>query len=514
MSNMIISVTPDLALDEGYTYAGGMGVLEGDKFYGAAKLGLPYKALTLFYRNGYVDYEFDEEGNPIPKPQEQPREFLDNLKSEGVLKVRLKGEEVKVEVLKYTHGTAEAVFFNPVEPEWAYHLTDRIYIERDEEEKFYKYTLLAKASAEYIKQYVGVENVNYIDLQEAYAGILPLILRLPGRYRLVIHTPGPWGHPSFPREFFEREFNYRFISPQVCLTEVGLAMSAEAFTVSAKQFDVMSEIIPHFTEKLRYVTNGVNIERWMDHRLRETYESGQLYLDNFIKIREQIKEEFTDFLRMYKDDVDVGDRLTVAWCRRLVPYKRPEFVVKAVNDLPSEDVFFVIAGKAHPYNGAGLEYMKIFRKLHMERGNVVYIPDYTVQKAKVILKSVDLLLFTPFPGWEACGTSYMKAAINGIPTLASPEGGVIEFVVDNVNGWLFGKDIREMVEPNSERGREINEAEYAEFRDKLRKIVKISDENVELYYKVSMNALTTFVPRVGIERVLREYYPHLVKVRH
>jgi len=126
--SMIISVTPDLALDEGYTYAGGMGVLEGDKFYGAAKLDIPYKALTLFYRNGYVDYEFDEEGNPIPRPQEQPMEFLENLKSEGVLKVRLRGEEVKVEVLKYTHGTAEAVFFNPVEPEWAYHLTDRIYI--------------------------------------------------------------------------------------------------------------------------------------------------------------------------------------------------------------------------------------------------------------------------------------------------------------------------------------------------------------------------------------------------
>lgn len=82
-----------------------------------------------------------------------------------------------------------------------------------------------------------------------------------------------------------------------------------------------------------------------------------------------------------------------------------------------------------------------------------------------------------------------------------------------MNGWLFGSDIREMVEPGSERGREINEAEYAEFRDKLKKIVKTRDENVELYYKVSMNALTTFVPRVGIERVLREYYPHLVKVK-
>ncbi len=55
---MIISITPEIGLDELYTYAGGLGVLEGDKFYALSRLGLDYTAMTLLYRGGYVDYVF------------------------------------------------------------------------------------------------------------------------------------------------------------------------------------------------------------------------------------------------------------------------------------------------------------------------------------------------------------------------------------------------------------------------------------------------------------------------
>jgi len=186
---MIISVTPDLALDEGYTYAGGLGVLEGDKFYGAAKLGIPYKVLTFFYPEGYVEYKFDGEGRPIAKPQPQLPEFLDKLIYDGILTVRMKGEDVKVEVYKYKMGNAEAIFFKPMEPKWAAKLANRVYISESDEEKFYTYTLLAKTSAEYIKN-VGVADIDYIDLQESYACILPLVLKIPGKYRLII--PHRW----------------------------------------------------------------------------------------------------------------------------------------------------------------------------------------------------------------------------------------------------------------------------------------------------------------------------------
>ncbi len=89
---VIISITPDLALDMGgYTYAGGLGVLEGDKFYGAAALGLNYYVITLLYRSGYVDYDFNEGDDPIPKPQPQPKSFLDSLRLVDTFTVKLRG---------------------------------------------------------------------------------------------------------------------------------------------------------------------------------------------------------------------------------------------------------------------------------------------------------------------------------------------------------------------------------------------------------------------------------------
>jgi len=507
---MIISVTPDLALDDGYSYAGGLGVLEGDKFYAAAKLNLPYRVLTLFYSQGYVDYDFDPQGNPIPQPQRQPESFLKKLKGGEYYTIQLKGEVVKVEALRYREGWAEAVFFKPVEPDWAQHLADRLYIEDSLEEKFLKYTLLAKASAEYIKTAVGIENVEFIDLQESYACMLPLILKIPGKYRVVIHTAGPWGHPAFPRGFFEKEFGYYFLSENVCLTEIGLAAASEAFAVSAKHFEQMLKIIPHFTEKLRYVTNGVSVERWMDPELLSSFSKGYLTIAEFMKIRRGIRSNFIQYLQRYKN-IDIKERMLIAWCRRLTGYKRPEFAKKVIEDTPSKDAVFVLAGKPHPNDGAGLEYLKWFYKLHKERENVVFVPNYTVQDAKQILKSVDLLLFTPTYGLEACGTSYMKAAINGVPTLSTRDGGVVEFVVDDVNGWFFDRipegfaELRGVTE-------QPDELEYNVFKSKLRYILEIYKGNPERYYKVSLNALSAFVIKASIERALSEYYPKVARI--
>ncbi len=506
----VISITPDFALDIGYTYAGGLGVLEGDKFYAAAKLGLKYIVLTLLYNGGYVAYDFDN-GNPIPKPQPQPEEFTKLLSLDDGFKIRLKGVEVEVEALKYQLNTAKAIFFKVSSPDWAIKIIERLYIENSLEEKFLKYTLLAKASAEYLRRNMNLEALMYIDLQEAYAALLPLLLKIPGRYRMVIHTAGPWGHPLIPRGFFESEYGYRFLEPEVPLTEIGLAVSRQVFAVSAKHLDMLLKIFPHYGEKMSYVTNGVNIDRWMNIEMREKYENHELTLDEFVKLKQKAKEDLGRFIRGFKD-VDLDGKLVVSWCRRLVPYKRPFFISRLIEELKNREIIFIIGGKAHPQDPAGLEYMKTFRKMHRENENVIYMSEYDVNAAKNIMAGSDLLLFTPLSGWEACGTSYMKAAINGTPTISSRDGGVIELIVDGVNGWLFGQDLREFIDFNNFRVNEINNMEYSEFRDKVCKVYEMYFNDPQGFYRVSLNALRSFIPRVSMERVLREYYPGLIRV--
>jgi starch phosphorylase len=506
----IISITPDLSLDVGNTYAGGLGVLEGDKLYAASKLGLNYLVFCLLYKGGYVDYQFDDQDNPVPQPQPQPREFLEKLRVSDEMRVKLRGELVHVKALEYSEGTAKAVFFSVEEPEWAVRLTERLYIENSLEERFYKYTLLAKASETYIRRNISLDSIEYIDLQEAYAALLPLFLRIPGKYRLVIHTAGPWGHPTFPRDLFKREYGYTFVDQDIVLTELGLAASKQAFAVSAKHLDILLKVFPHHSEKLAYVTNGVNLEKWMDRELRRKYENHELTLDRFMDIRLRLKEELINFLRRFKD-IDYDGKFIAVWSRRVVVYKRPDFPIRLITELKDLPVVLVLSGKAHPQDIKGLEYMKLFRRLHKEVENVVYIPNYSRAIARTLLAGADLLLFTPFSGWEACGTSYMKAAINGAPTLSSRDGGILEFVVDGINGWLFGDDIRVLVDYYSPEAMKINEEEYAQFRDQFLRIYELYKSDPESYYKVGSNALRAFVARANMERVMKEYYPGLVK---
>ncbi len=507
----VISVTPDLALDVGHTYAGGLGVLEGDKFYAAAKLGLKYTTFSLYYANGYVDYDFNGDGTPVPKPQPQPNEFLDMLRPLDRFKIKLKGEDVEVESLVYESGNSRAIFFKPISPPWTSELVSRIYIETCLEDKFYKYTMFAKAIVEFIRNNIPLHDILFIDLQEAYTALLPLILKIPGKYRLIIHTAGVWGHPSFPRDLIRSEYGYYMISPEVVLTDIGLAASSQAFAVSAKHLDILLKIFPHFSDKLTYVTNGINIERWMHPKLKESYESHRLTLDTLPEFKRKVRSELEVFLRNFKD-VSLEGKVIALWCRRIVAYKRPWFAIRLIKELKDKPIVFILSGKAHPNDGWGLEIMKEFMKIHKEMDNVIYIPNYTIDIAKKLLSSVDIMLFTPFSGWEACGTSYMKAAVNAVPTISSRDGGILELVVHGVNGWLFGNDIREPTEYIGPKGDEINELEYQELKKLLLDVVKLITLNPEGYYRVALSALRSFIPRVSMTRVLREYYPQIIKL--
>ncbi|MCS7097472.1 MAG: glycogen/starch/alpha-glucan phosphorylase [Candidatus Methanomethyliaceae archaeon] len=507
----VISVTPDIALEFGNTYAGGLGVLEGDKFYAAADLGINYHVLSIYYKEGYVDYEFDSNLNPIPKPQPQPKEFSSRLNIFDEFNINLRNEVVKVQALKYSEKNANAIFFKSISPNWAEKLFERLYIEENTEIKFYKYLLFAKASEAYIRRNISLDEIECIDLQESYAALLPLSLKIPGKYRLVIHTAGPWGHPTFNREFFRKELGYTFVDNDVVLTEIGLSLSRQSLAVSAKHLSILLKVFPHHRDKLSYVTNGICLKRWMDLELAEKHRNYELRLDTFIEIRERLKQRLIDYLSKIKD-IDLDNKFIAVWSRRMVPYKRPDFIARLIPQIKDKPIVIVISGKAHPFDFQGLEYMKLFMKLHKEFNNVIYIPNYSIYTAKLILSGADLLLFTPFPGWEACGTSYMKAAVNGIPSLSSIDGGVPEFIINDINGWLFGEDVRLLIEYFSEAAKEINEREYQQFQTLFFKIYEIYRNDPEAYYRVGLNALRTFVSRANMERVLKEYYPNLIRI--
>lgn len=503
---VIVSITPEIALEDSRTYAGGLGVLEGDKFYAAGDMNLDYLVLSLFYRHGYLEVKLGESGITL-EPEEQEEKFYNKLKPEREIVVKLKGTSVYVRPWVYTYKTAKAVLFEAVCPEWARKLTDRVYIEENDEEKYLKYILLAKASAEYLTKRVGLNNVAVIDLEESYSALVLYVLDIDKLSRIIIHTPGPWGHPVFPREVLEKELGAKLEENYVDMTKEAVKRLREVIVVSKKQENIIPLVFPEVRGKTRSVTNGIYLERWMEERLLKAWLQGSISVDVLKEVRKGSKEKLQSLLRKYKPGVEVGGKPVVCWARRLSRYKRPYFIAKFIEEHPDLDAIYVLAGKPHPRDLDGVKYLEWFRTLSMKFKNVVYVPVYDVEVAKVLTRGSDVWLFTPFSGWEACGTSYMKALVNGVPVLSSRDGGVLEVVEDGFNGWLFGLDLREFINIYEDpRALEIDKREYGEFSDKLLNAINLYNDEEEEYWKIALNAWRSAPSRVDIRKTLREYY--------
>ena len=511
---VIVSITPEIGLDELYTYAGGLGVLEGDKFLAAAEKGVDYIVLTLLYEEGYVDYEILH-GEPRPVPQKHPTSPEEVLEAEDPLEIVLKSERVTVEPLAYKANRAKVVFFRALSPSWARELHRRVYIEDSETSKFYKYALLAKASARYIEERIGVENIEVVDLQEAHSVLLLYALKKPVKARFITHTPGPWGHPVFPRRMIEEEFAVKIDDGQgdVVLTVVGLTHAQQAFTVSRKHLEITKKLFPEHTYKLSYVTNGVHVNRWLIDPLKKILKAKtprELTVSDIRRAHEYARDRLVALVERTapgKDASIARKKPVLVWARRITRYKRPYFITRLFKEHPSlaDKAFFVLAGKPYPRDSRGIGYLKDFIRLSEKEPNVVYIPGYDVGKARILLSGGDYLLFTPFSGWEACGTSYMKSMINGVPPIASRDGGVLELVEHGVNGFLFGRDNHDFIDLDSPEARRIDDSDFGEFVDVLGRAIEVW--GTENYALMGLNAARRALDYASATRMLSQYYP-------
>jgi starch phosphorylase len=145
------------------------------------------------------------------------------------------------------------------------------------------------------------------------------------------------------------------------------------------------------------------------------------------------------------------DLLTVGFARRAATYKRADLLCSDLNRLKSVASrgggFQVLyAGKAHPQDQTGKEQIKrIFQAIRALRGavKIVYLENYDLELAKLLTAGVDVWLNTPQPPLEASGTSGMKAALNGVPSLSVLDGWWIEGCIEGVTGWSIGPNERE-----------------------------------------------------------------------
>ena len=144
-------------------------------------------------------------------------------------------------------------------------------------------------------------------------------------------------------------------------------------------------------------------------------------------------------------DVDV---LTIGFARRAATYKRADLLLRDPDRLRTiarniGPLQIVYAGKSHPRDDEG---KKIIQRIYQARGplrdaiRIAYLPNYDMGLGKLITSGVDVWLNTPQRPMEASGTSGMKAALNGVPSLSVLDGWWIEGCIEGTTGWAIGQD--------------------------------------------------------------------------
>src|ERR1700678_2365081 len=140
------------------------------------------------------------------------------------------------------------------------------------------------------------------------------------------------------------------------------------------------------------------------------------------------------------------DTLTIGFARRFATYKRATLLFRDIERLkrlltnPERPVQIVIAGKAHPRDLPGKtlirEIVQLSRAPEIAK-HIVFVEDYSIEVARELVQGVDLWLNTPRRGEEACGTSGMKAGINGVLNLSILDGWFDEGY-EISGGWAIG----------------------------------------------------------------------------
>jgi starch phosphorylase len=136
--------------------------------------------------------------------------------------------------------------------------------------------------------------------------------------------------------------------------------------------------------------------------------------------------------------------LTLGFARRVATYKRASLLfhdTKRLTRLAKKigGLQILFAGKAHPADTAGKGLIcEVFSAAEQLRANgirILYLENYDWELGALLTQGVDVWVNTPRRPYEASGTSGMKAALNGVPSLSVLDGWWIEGCAEDVTGW-------------------------------------------------------------------------------
>ena len=483
------------------TYSGGLGMLAGDTIRSAADLRIPMVAVTLLHRKGYFRQRLDASGWQREEPAEWIIEdFLKEMLPKAL--VTIEGRAVQIRAWKYDvsgiRGFHVPVYFLdtdlPENSEWDRTLTHFLY-GGDQHYRLCQEVILGVGGVRMLRA-LGYDRIERFHMNEGHSSLLTVELldeetRKAGRQSIIhedieavrkrcvftTHTPVPAGHDQFSLDLVNRVLGHRHVFVDMkdifCyegllnMTYLALNLSHYINGVAKKHGEVSRLMFAGYT--IDAITNGVHAATWVSRPFQELYDR---YIpgwreDNFSlryalnipkqEVWEAHQETKNALIEYVNRKTGVGmdvNILTIGFARRATEYKRGDLLFQDIDRLrtissETGPLQVIYAGKAHPQDQGGKELIKrIFQAKESLKKEIkiAYLENYDIELGKIMTSGVDLWLNTPQPPMEASGTSGMKSALNGVPSLSVLDGWWIEGHIDGVTGWSIGESRRGTVE--------------------------------------------------------------------
>ncbi len=542
------------------TYSGGLGVLAGDTLRSAADLGLSLIAVTLIHRKGYFQQHLSADGVQTEENQPWMPEDVLTLESPRVT-VNIEGRPVVVRVWRYdlegVSGHVVPIYFLdtdvPQNDPRDRALTDHLY-GGDNDYRLAQETILGIAGARIVKALEIAPDVYHMNEGHAALLTLPLLERqLDGRplseateqdveavRRLCVfttHTPVPAGHDRFSKEQAMRILGAEkanvlerlgcYHDGLLNVTYIALRFARFVNGVAMRHGKVSRQMFPDYT--IDSITNGVHAITWTAPAMRSLFDraiprwrTDNLFLRNAIDIPEvEIASAHAEGKQVLLETIAArnGQRFdrnifTIGFARRAATYKRADLLFYDPARLKEIAKKFgglqiVYSGKAHPHDDPGKAIIRhIFEMaagVNSEYLRIVYLENYAWELGAQMTAGVDLWLNNPQRPYEASGTSGMKAAMNGVPSLSILDGWWIEGCIEGFTGWAIEDFNTEKEESDSLYG-------------------KLEEEILPLYYSqplewqkvmrssIALNGSFFNTNRMLVQYIRDAYYPGKIVV--
>lgn len=467
------------------TYSGGLGVLAGDTVRSAADLEIPMVGICLCYSSGYFYQLFNEKGEQKEKEIEWSF-FYEFDKVEKPITMMIEDREIQVSAWLYKvigqSGHVVPIYLLTTEvkgnEDWMLKLTGSLYDSTSRWNRITQEMILGIGGVKLLKS-LGYDNIKTYHINEGHGAFSTLELykmfdqdldKVKEKVAFTTHTPVPAGHDRFGHELVQKVFKDRFPEKLLNLgSENGelnmtlLAMNCSRYVnaVAKKHGETTREMFPNY--EIDSITNGVHLPFWVSKPIQRIFDrkfpnwkSNPEVLSNAIEIDDlelfdaHIENKFNliSYQKGHSWNLLDEELITIGFARRFATYKRAILIfhnLDRLGKLSQGELQFIFAGKAHPKDQAGKDYIKKIYEageyLYDNYGvKVVLMENYNMDLAHMLVSGCDIWLNCPERYREASGTSGMKAALNGVLNFSVLDGWWIEGYRKQPDaGWAIGK---------------------------------------------------------------------------